>query len=44
MINSMEYDLNKLMGMGTFGSVWLATHKATHQRVALKMVDIKNEG
>ena len=34
-----KYELNKLLGEGSFGQVMLATHRTTHIKVAIKKID-----
>ncbi|GFH14765.1 protein kinase domain-containing protein, partial [Haematococcus lacustris] len=35
-----EYEKGKILGTGTFASVFLATHKKTGQLVAIKKINI----
>ena len=36
-----QYKLGEKLGEGTFGTVYLATHKLTKQKVAIKIIEKK---
>ena len=38
-----EYEIGKIIGEGGFGKVYLATHKETKKKVAVKFMDISEQ-